>query len=139
MQFGILATPIWGRDDDPAIQLANHRELVELAYQVGFNQVVAGQHFIGTDLRYYQPVPYLTHLSQYAPEMEMVIGIILLSLVNPIETAEQVATLDAITGGRAILGVGLGYADHEFKAFGIPKESRVRRFEEGLELIKSLW
>ena len=139
MQFGILATPIWGRDEDPAIQLANHRELVELADQLGFNQVVAGQHFMGSDLRYYQPVPYLTHLSQYAPEMEMVIGIILLSLVNPIETAEQVATLDAVTGGRAILGVGLGYADHEFRAFGIPKESRVSRFEEGLELIKALW
>jgi alkanesulfonate monooxygenase SsuD/methylene tetrahydromethanopterin reductase-like flavin-dependent oxidoreductase (luciferase family) len=71
--------------------------------------------------------------------MQVAIGIILLSLVNPVETAEQVATLDAVTGGRAILGVGLGYSDHEFKAFGIARESRVERFEEGLELIKALW
>jgi alkanesulfonate monooxygenase SsuD/methylene tetrahydromethanopterin reductase-like flavin-dependent oxidoreductase (luciferase family) len=139
MKFGILATPIWGKETDPAIQFAQHRELLELAEQLGFNTVVAGQHFLGTELRYYQPVPYLTYLSQFAPSMEMAIGIILLSLVNPVETAEQVATLDAVTGGKAILGLGLGYADHEFKALGIPRESRVERFEESLALIKALW
>ncbi len=139
MKFGILATPIWDKTTEPAIQLREHRELVELARDLGFDMVVAGQHFLGTELRYYQPVPYLTHLSQFAPNMEMVIGIILLSLVNPIETAEQVATLDAVTGGKAILGLGLGYSDHEFKAFGIQKSSRVRRFEENLSLIKTLW
>jgi alkanesulfonate monooxygenase SsuD/methylene tetrahydromethanopterin reductase-like flavin-dependent oxidoreductase (luciferase family) len=139
MKFGILTTPVWGRETDPAVQFAEHKELVQTAEQLGFSVMVAGQHFLGSELRYYQPVPYLTYLSQFAPSMQVAIGIILLSLVNPVETAEQVATLDAVTGGRAILGVGLGYSDHEFKAFGIPREQRVQRFEEGLELIKALW
>jgi alkanesulfonate monooxygenase SsuD/methylene tetrahydromethanopterin reductase-like flavin-dependent oxidoreductase (luciferase family) len=139
MKFGVLTTPVWGRETDPKIQFAQHRELLEVADQLGFSMAVAGQHFLGSELRYYQPVPYLTYLSQFAPRMQMTIGLILLSLVNPVETAEQVATLDAVTGGRAILGVGLGYSDHEFKAFGIPKATRVKRFEEGLALIKALW
>lgn len=139
MKFGILTTPVWGKETDPQIQFAAHIEVVQTAEQLGFSAMVAGQHFLGGELRYYQPVPYLTYLSQFAPTMDVVIGIILLSLVNPVETAEQVATMDAVTGGKAVLGVGLGYSDHEFRAFGIPKESRVKRFEEGLELIKQLW
>lgn len=139
MKFGVLTTPVWGRETDPQIQFAQHRELVQVAEQLGFGAMVAGQHFLGGELRYYQPVPYLTHLHHYAPTMDVTIGLILLSLVNPVELAEQVATLDAITGGHAVLCVGLGYSDHEFRAFGIPRETRVRRFEEGLELIKALW
>lgn len=139
MKFGILTTPVWGKETPPAVQFQQHREVVQLADQLGFDVMVAGQHFLGSELRYYQPVPYLTYLSQFAPRMEVAIGIILLSLVNPVEVAEQVATLDAVTGGKAILGLGLGYSDHEFKAFGIPRTTRVKRFEEGLELIKALW
>lgn len=139
MKFGLLMTSVWDRTTPPAQQFAEHRELVQLADQLGFGSMVAGQHFLGNELRYYQPVPYLTYLSQFAPTMDVTIGLVLLSLVNPVELAEQVATLDAVTGGRAVLCVGLGYSDHEFRAFGIPRESRVRRFEEGLELIKQLW
>jgi len=139
MKFGILLTAIWGRETPPNVQINEHRELVQLADQLGFESMVAGQHFLGTELRYYQPVPYLTHMSQFAPTMHPTIGLVLLSLVNPVELAEQVATLDVVSGGRARLCVGLGYSDHEFRAFGIPRESRVKRFEEGLELIKALW
>ena len=139
MKFGILTTPVWGRETDPQIQFAQHRQVVETAEALGFSMMVAGQHFLGTELRYYQPVPYLTYLSRFAPSMQTVIGIILLSLVNPVETAESVATLDAVTGGKAVLGLGLGYADHEFKAFGIAKETRVKRFEESIALIKQMW
>jgi alkanesulfonate monooxygenase SsuD/methylene tetrahydromethanopterin reductase-like flavin-dependent oxidoreductase (luciferase family) len=101
--------------------------------------VAAGQHFLGTELRYYQPVPYLTYLAQSAPTMHMALGIILLALANPVDVAEQVATLDVLTGGKAIFGVGLGYSELEMKAFGVPREGRVKRFEESLALIKALW
>jgi alkanesulfonate monooxygenase SsuD/methylene tetrahydromethanopterin reductase-like flavin-dependent oxidoreductase (luciferase family) len=139
LKFGILLTSVWGRETAPAVQLAQHREIVQLAQQLGFHSMVAGQHFLGTELRYYQPVPYLMHMGQFAPELRPTTGLILLSLVNPVELAEQVATLDVCCGGRARLCVGLGYADHEFKALGIPRSTRVKRFEEGLELIKALW
>lgn len=139
MKFGVLLTAVWGRDDEPKVQLAQHREMIELAEQLGFGLMVAGQHFLGHELRYYQPVPYLTYMSRFAPSMEVATGIILMSLVNPVELAEQICTLDACTDGKAILGVGLGYAEHEFRAAGIPRETRVKRFEEGLDLVKELW
>jgi len=139
MQFGILSTPVHSAASSPELQLAEHRELVSTAQELGFDAIVAGQHFLGAELRYYQPVPYLLYLSRFAPEMRLVTGILLLSLVNPVDVAEQVATLDALSGGRAVLGVGLGYSDHEFAAFGIDRRERVKRFEEGLDVIKALW
>ncbi|MDO7843172.1 LLM class flavin-dependent oxidoreductase [Sphingomonas immobilis] len=139
MKFGVLLTAVWGRHDEPKVQLAQHREMVELSEQLGFRLMVAGQHFLGAELRYYQPVPYLTYMSRFAPKMEVATGIVLMSLVNPVELAEQICTLDACTDGKAILGIGLGYAEAEFRAAGIPRETRIKRFEEGLELIKELW
>jgi len=139
MKFGIQATSVHGRETPPAQQLAEHREILGAAEEMGFELLGCGQHFLGEQLRYYQPVPYLAHLSQFAPRMRVATGIILLSLVNPIEVAEQMAALDAITDGRAVLGVGLGYADREFRAFGVNRKTRVGRFEESLEVIKKLW
>ena len=53
--------------------------------------------------------------------------------------AEQMATLDVLTDGRAVFGVGLGYSAHEFAAFGVEPGTRVARFEESLALIRRLW
>ncbi|MBI3968511.1 MAG: LLM class flavin-dependent oxidoreductase [Chloroflexi bacterium] len=49
------------------------------------------------------------------------------------------SAVDAITGGRFVLGVGLGYRDEEFRAFGIAKKERVGRLVEGVEIIKQIW
>jgi alkanesulfonate monooxygenase SsuD/methylene tetrahydromethanopterin reductase-like flavin-dependent oxidoreductase (luciferase family) len=101
--------------------------------------MVCGQHFLGSELRYFQPVPWLTHMAAVAPAMRAATGIILLSMANPVDVAEQMATLDVLTDGRAVLGVGLGYSPHEFAAFGVAKGSKVARFEESLTLIRQLW
>ena len=66
-------------------------------------------------------------------------GIILLPLQHPVDIAEQIATLDAITNGKFIFGVGLGYEKEEFSAFGLEVSDRAGRFEESLEIIKRLW
>lgn len=137
--FGILTTPIYGAETPYQQQLAEHRELVETAEQLGFEMMVAGQHFLGSELRYYQPIPYLLGLSRYAPKMTVVTGIMLLSMVNPVDLAEQVATLDVAMDGKCVFGVGLGYSDREFSAFGVSPKAKVARFEKGLELIKALW
>jgi alkanesulfonate monooxygenase SsuD/methylene tetrahydromethanopterin reductase-like flavin-dependent oxidoreductase (luciferase family) len=65
--------------------------------------------------------------------------VLLLPLLNPVDVAEQVATLDVICEGRFIFGVGLGYRDEEYEAFGVRREERVGRFVEGLQVIKRLW
>jgi alkanesulfonate monooxygenase SsuD/methylene tetrahydromethanopterin reductase-like flavin-dependent oxidoreductase (luciferase family) len=74
-----------------------------------------------------------------AEGMTLGTGIVLLPLFQPLDVAEQVATLDVITGGRMILGVGLGYRDEENAAFGIDPRTRVGRLTEGVEVIERLW
>ena len=71
----------------------------------------------------------------------MVVGtsILLLPLLNPVDVAEKVATLDAICMGKLFFGVGMGYREIEFSAFGTRIEERVQRFVECLTLIKKLW
>ena len=64
---------------------------------------------------------------------------LLLPLHNPVDVAEQCATLDIITGGRFVLGGGLGYRDVEYAAFGVERKTRTRRLEESIEVIKRLW
>jgi alkanesulfonate monooxygenase SsuD/methylene tetrahydromethanopterin reductase-like flavin-dependent oxidoreductase (luciferase family) len=71
--------------------------------------------------------------------MRIITGIILLSLHKPLDIAEQLATLDVMSGGRLVFGAGLGYRDVEFKAFGTTAQERVQRLEENLEAIKRLW
>jgi alkanesulfonate monooxygenase SsuD/methylene tetrahydromethanopterin reductase-like flavin-dependent oxidoreductase (luciferase family) len=139
MKYGILLTAIHDASTRAARQRREHEELVRTADELGFELMVAGQHFLGSELRYYQPIPWLAHMAQVAPSMRVATGIILLSMVNPVDMAEQIATLDALTDGRAIFGVGLGYSAHEFDAFRVGKGQRVKRFEEALELIKLLW
>jgi alkanesulfonate monooxygenase SsuD/methylene tetrahydromethanopterin reductase-like flavin-dependent oxidoreductase (luciferase family) len=53
--------------------------------------------------------------------------------------AEEIATLDVVSGGRVLFGLGVGYRDVEFEAFGVRKSDRGARFEESLEVIKRLW
>src|ERR1700740_1906839 len=104
MRAGILLTAVHDASTPPAQQVAEHRELVQTAEQLGFELIICGQHFLGTELRYYQPVPYLAHMATAAPSMRVVTGIILLSMLNPVQVAEDVATLDVVTGGRATFG-----------------------------------
>jgi alkanesulfonate monooxygenase SsuD/methylene tetrahydromethanopterin reductase-like flavin-dependent oxidoreductase (luciferase family) len=59
--------------------------------------------------------------------------------LNPMHVAEEAATLDVLTGGRYILGVGLGYRQPEFDAFGVPLSERAPRFNEAIGLMRRLW
>lgn len=139
LKFGILPTPIYGAETDHQEQVREHEDLVSSAEALGFEYMVCGQHFLGSELRYYQPVPYLVHLASVAPKMHPVTGIMLLSMASPVDIAEQIATLDVLSGGKAVFGVGLGYSEREFRAMGISGKEKVRRFVDGLELIKMLW
>lgn len=58
---------------------------------------------------------------------------------HPIRLAEDMAVLDNLSGGRMELGLGLGYAPHEFRAFGIPRPQRVSRSEEAIAILRQAW
>jgi len=65
--------------------------------------------------------------------------VLLLPLYHPVRVAEDCAVLDQATKGRLILSVGVGYQKHDFDAFEVPIESRVRRTEEALEILRQSW
>jgi alkanesulfonate monooxygenase SsuD/methylene tetrahydromethanopterin reductase-like flavin-dependent oxidoreductase (luciferase family) len=79
----------------------------------------------------------LARLAAESGDLRLVAGILLLPLLNPLDVAEQAATLDVLTGGRFVLGVGLGYRDEENAAFDLPPE-RVRVFREKLDVVRRL-
>jgi alkanesulfonate monooxygenase SsuD/methylene tetrahydromethanopterin reductase-like flavin-dependent oxidoreductase (luciferase family) len=112
---------------------------VKLARDLGFDSISASQHYLATPFQYFQPIPLLARIAAESGEMTLITNILLLPLYNPVDLAEQLATLDIICNGRLVCGVGLGYRDVEYTVFGVERASRVSRFEEALTLLKRLW
>jgi alkanesulfonate monooxygenase SsuD/methylene tetrahydromethanopterin reductase-like flavin-dependent oxidoreductase (luciferase family) len=112
-------------------------EQTALARDLGFDDVSAGQHFLSQPYQMLQTVPLLARVAAEAGEMRVCSGILLLTLLNPVEVAENAATLDAVTDGRFVLGLGLGYRREENDAFGLP-ERRLRIFEQKLDVVRRL-
>ena len=139
VRFGLLLTSVHDRSVPVNRQIAEHHELISVAVGYGFDLVVAGQHFAAPTLRYLQPIPYLTSIAMQFPTVEVATGILLLPLHHPLALAEEIATMDAVTGGRVTMGVGIGYSQDEFDAFGIDRTTRTERFEEALDIIRALW
>jgi len=112
---------------------------VELARELGFDLVSAGQHYLTAPFQAMQLVPALARISAVSGDMAVASAVVLLPLHNPVDMAEQVATLDILTGGRFVFGVALGYREVEYRSFGLEKKVLVGRFEESLAVMKRLW
>jgi alkanesulfonate monooxygenase SsuD/methylene tetrahydromethanopterin reductase-like flavin-dependent oxidoreductase (luciferase family) len=140
MKVGLFITNQQTLDTDMVSALADQFAMVHAARDRGWDSLLSGQHYLNEgNNKQLQTVPFVARLAAEAGEMTVGLGILLLNLHNPVYTAETVATLDVIARGNFIFGVGLGYRDVEFDAFGVPKGERVRRFEEYLALIERLW
>lgn len=137
MRFGIFLSAQHPAGDDPSVRLAEHLEQVRFVREAGFQSIFAGQHFLPAPFQMLQPMPLLGRLAAEAGDMRVGAGILLLPLLNPVQVAEEAATLDIVTGGRFILGVGLGYRAEEDAAFGL-YEKRVRVFREKLDVVTRL-
>lgn len=114
-----------------------HLEQVELARELGFSSVWAGQHFLSHPFQMFQSVPLLARMAAVAEGMTVGTGILLLTLLNPVEVAENAATLEAIAAGRFVLGVGFGYRAVENAAFAVSR-GRIDLFERKLDVVKRL-
>ncbi len=139
MRFGIGLSVQHLPEDSQARRFEEHVEQVRLARAVGFTSVWASQHYLSQPFTYFQPIPVLARMAAEAAGMTLGTGVLLLPLHHPLDVAEQLATLDVISGGRLIFGVGLGYRDEENVALGQDPRQRVARLVEGLELIERLW
>src|SRR5215472_16644453 len=86
----------------------------------------------------FDPVVVLTYAAAVTTTIRLGASVVVLPIHNPIHVAHQWASLDYVSNGRAILGLGLG-RDHHYRQFQVPQEGWVRRFREEVELIKALW
>ena len=139
MRFGLGLSVQHLPEEPQAVRFREHVEQVRLARAVGFSSVWASQHYLSDPFTYFQPIPTLARLAADARGMILGTGVLLLPLHHPVDVAEQLATLDVITDGRLVFGVGLGYRDVENRAFGHDPKDRVGRFVEGLEVVERLW
>ena len=139
MRFGFFVMNQYVAGEDMAQKVREAVEQVRLARDAGFDMVATGQHYLAHPYQMPTTLPFLARLAAEAGEMRVGATVVLLPLHNPVEVAESVATLDAITGGRFTLGVGLGYREEEFQAFGTTMRERVPRMLEALEVVRALW
>jgi len=84
-------------------------------------------------------VPVAGAAAAITTNMRISTDIALMPFAHPLRMAEDLAILDQLSGGRMELGVGLGYAPHEFRAFGIPVSRRVSLTEEGVDVLRLAW
>ena len=112
---------------------------VRAARDAGFSSLWFPHHWLTHPMQMLQITPMMAYIAAHAEGMTIGPNILILPPLNPVHVAEEAATLDVLTGGNYILGVGLGYRPPEFTAFGQPLSERAPRFNESLGLMKRLW
>jgi alkanesulfonate monooxygenase SsuD/methylene tetrahydromethanopterin reductase-like flavin-dependent oxidoreductase (luciferase family) len=138
-QFGLVIRGQAEPGEDIARRFEETLALVRLADRLGYDSITKTAHYSAHPWQMLQLVPMLARFTAEAPHLRLNAGVVLLPLLSPLHVAEEFATLDVMSGGKIILGVGLGYRDVEFKAFGVPRAERARRLSQNLVAIRRLW
>jgi probable F420-dependent oxidoreductase len=85
------------------------------------------------------PAVALAHVAGHTSTIRLATGIIILPQRNPVVLAKELASLDVLSGGRLVFGLGAGYIPKEFAACGIPFEERGARTDEAIAVLRDLW
>jgi alkanesulfonate monooxygenase SsuD/methylene tetrahydromethanopterin reductase-like flavin-dependent oxidoreductase (luciferase family) len=142
MRFGIFGSAQAKRGGVDVDSGAGFRDFVEYnmkAEQLGYmSSFVVEHHFTGFG-QISATLNLLTWVGARTSSLRLGTAVITLPWHNPILLAEQVATLDLLSGGRVDFGMGQGYRHNEFAGFCIPMEEADARFEEALSVILTAW
>ena len=113
---------------------------VEAAQRNGLKYLLIGQHFVFPDSRWLQPVPLLARLAaEVDPDVRLVTTVMIAPVYPPVLLAEELATLDIVSEGRLIVGLGAGYMREEYAAFRRAVRGRFARLEECIAVLEALW
>jgi alkanesulfonate monooxygenase SsuD/methylene tetrahydromethanopterin reductase-like flavin-dependent oxidoreductase (luciferase family) len=118
-----------------------YREALEqavLAERIGFSHAVVAEHHFMEDGWIPSPMLLCAAIAAVTERVQVGPDITVLPFTHPIRIAEDIAVLDNLSSGRAILGVGLGARSEEFDRFGIPFSQRVGRSEESMQVVAAL-
>lgn len=135
-------------------ELDHYLEVARVADEVGIDQVVLADHVVmgpNTDAYPYgefaftpdepwaEPLTVLSAIAAVTSRVRLGTGILITPLRTPATLAKTVATLDALSGGRVDLGVGVGWQREEYDVAGVPFAERWSRLDDGLRACRALW
>lgn len=109
-----------------------------LADELGYDAVFLGHHYLAR-ASFLQPLTLAAHLASVTERIRIGFGVLVAPLYNPLGLAEEIATIDALSGGRLIVGLGAGYRKVECSAFGVEWQDRVTRLREYVPILRALW
>jgi probable F420-dependent oxidoreductase len=124
------------RSPDP-IDVAAVRAVAQRAEALGFRDLWVTENTLD-HVTCFDPVVVLTYAAAVTSRIGLGASVVVLAVHSPMMVAHQWATLDHLSNGRAILGVGLG-REHHYREFEVPEAGRVARFREEVDMIKALW
>ena len=125
---------------DGPVDMEHIRKFATRAETLGYDSLWLQERIVG-DITMLEPVTLLSYVAAITAKLKLGTSVILLPLRNPVQLAKAYSTLDVMSNGRAIMGVGLGgghLGSHE-DVFGYSREGRVTRFTEAVQIIKLLW
>lgn len=138
MKAGLFINTQFPEGNDVAARVPEMVQQVRAARDAGFKSLWFPHHWLTNPMQMLAIVPTMGYLAAHAEGMTIGPNILILPPQNPMHVAEEAATLDVLTGGNYVLGLGLGYRQPEFDAFGVPLTERAPRFNEGIALMKRL-
>jgi probable F420-dependent oxidoreductase len=142
VKFGLgqftLQRPPW--DARPFSEIyADLLRLAELAEEVGFDSIWFAEHHGAADGYNPSLLPMMAAVAARTELLEIGTGVILAPFHNPVRLAEDAAVVDLISKGRVTIGLGLGWAEHEYRMFGVDKKGRGKRLEEIVDILRLAW
>jgi probable F420-dependent oxidoreductase len=116
------------------------RRTLELGERLGFHSAWVQDQVAG-DVPLHESLTLMSYAAALTSRVQLGVSVLVFPIRNPVHVAKIVSTLDNLSAGRIILGIGLGHvmASEFFRTYGIDSREVVRRFNEGVRVMKSLW
>jgi alkanesulfonate monooxygenase SsuD/methylene tetrahydromethanopterin reductase-like flavin-dependent oxidoreductase (luciferase family) len=138
--FGLITCQHYPGDPRSDAELyADGLDLAVLAEELGFDSVWTSEHHFVDDGYMPSLLPMSAAIAARTERVEIGTGLLLIPLHDPIRIAEDAATVDLISAGRLILGLGLGWREEEFEGFAVPIGERAPRLEHAVEVLRGAW
>src|SRR5579863_2089173 len=123
---------------DSSVDVGLINKFVSKAETLGYDSLWVQEQIL-SDSSILEPVTLLTYVAALTSKLRLGTSVILPVIRNPVQLAKSLASLDQLSHGRVIVGVGIGGPHVPEAVFGVSSEHRGRRFVEGLEVMKALW
>jgi probable F420-dependent oxidoreductase len=123
---------------DGGVDAGRIRQFLQRAEALGFHSAWVVEQILGS-MASLEPVETLAYAAAVTERLRLGSAVLLSALRTPVHLAKSLATIDQLSGGRLIVGVGLGGSAKVYPAYGLSAERRAARFAEGLRVMQRLW